>query len=184
MPVSPALRPRAPNAGGVVGVGRRPRERATRLLWTPAYVAIGSNLDDPSAQVEGAFVALRSLPESRLIARSRLYRFSAARSARSAGVRQCGGRFADPPHASCDVASVEADRSGHGPRAADRSLGAAPHRSRFARSRRARFSRSESLDPASSRRACRATSSCILCAISRRRCSCQVAGESAIWRCA
>ena len=41
--------------------------------WTPAYVALGSNLDDPSAQIEGAFVALRSLPESRLIARSRLY---------------------------------------------------------------------------------------------------------------
>ena len=43
-------------------------------LWTPAYIAIGSNLDDPVAQVEAAFVELTSLPQSRLIARSRLYR--------------------------------------------------------------------------------------------------------------
>ncbi len=43
-------------------------------LWVPAYVAIGSNLDDPLAQVEAAFVALASLARSRLVARSRLYR--------------------------------------------------------------------------------------------------------------
>jgi 2-amino-4-hydroxy-6-hydroxymethyldihydropteridine diphosphokinase len=43
-------------------------------LWTPAYIAIGSNLDGPVAQVEAAFVELTSLPQSRLIARSRLYR--------------------------------------------------------------------------------------------------------------
>lgn len=43
-------------------------------LWTPAYVAIGSNLDDPEAQVEAAFQSLTRLKQTRLIARSRLYR--------------------------------------------------------------------------------------------------------------
>lgn len=45
---------------------------ATR--WFPAYVALGSNLDDPPAQVERAFTALAGLRESRLVARSSLYR--------------------------------------------------------------------------------------------------------------
>lgn len=39
-----------------------------------AYVALGSNLDDPRAQVERGFVALQSLPQTSVIARSRLYR--------------------------------------------------------------------------------------------------------------
>jgi 2-amino-4-hydroxy-6-hydroxymethyldihydropteridine diphosphokinase len=43
-------------------------------LWIPAYVAIGSNLDDPLSQVQAAFDALAGLKRSRLIARSRLYR--------------------------------------------------------------------------------------------------------------
>ena len=42
--------------------------------WLPAYIGIGSNMDDPQRQVRGAFQALASLPDSRLIARSRLYR--------------------------------------------------------------------------------------------------------------
>ncbi len=42
-------------------------------LWTPAYIALGSNLDDPRAQVERGFVALETLPSSRLVLRSRLY---------------------------------------------------------------------------------------------------------------
>jgi 2-amino-4-hydroxy-6-hydroxymethyldihydropteridine diphosphokinase len=42
--------------------------------WMPAYIGIGSNMDDPQQQVRGAFQALASLPESLLIARSRLYR--------------------------------------------------------------------------------------------------------------
>ncbi|MEO8307888.1 MAG: 2-amino-4-hydroxy-6-hydroxymethyldihydropteridine diphosphokinase [Pseudomonadota bacterium] len=42
--------------------------------WLPAYIGIGSNLDDPQQQVRGAFQALASLPESLLVARSRLYR--------------------------------------------------------------------------------------------------------------
>jgi 2-amino-4-hydroxy-6-hydroxymethyldihydropteridine diphosphokinase len=43
-------------------------------LQLPAYVGIGSNLDDPTAQVSAAIAALQRLPHSRLIASSRLYR--------------------------------------------------------------------------------------------------------------
>jgi 2-amino-4-hydroxy-6-hydroxymethyldihydropteridine diphosphokinase len=43
-------------------------------LWRPAYVAVGSNLDEPRAQVMAAMERLRALPRSRLEARSRLYR--------------------------------------------------------------------------------------------------------------
>lgn len=45
---------------------------ATR--WIPAYVALGSNLDDPRAQLARAFAALEDLRASRLIARSSVYR--------------------------------------------------------------------------------------------------------------
>ena len=45
---------------------------ATR--WFPAYVALGSNLDDPPAQVAQAFTALAGLRGSRMVARSSLYR--------------------------------------------------------------------------------------------------------------
>lgn len=41
---------------------------------TRAFVALGSNLDDPRAQVLRGFDALSRLPGSRLSARSRLYR--------------------------------------------------------------------------------------------------------------
>ena len=43
-------------------------------LWTPAYVAIGSNLDDPVAQVTGSFAHLAAIRKTKLIARSRLFR--------------------------------------------------------------------------------------------------------------
>ncbi len=42
--------------------------------WIPAYVALGSNLDDPQRQVEAAFDRLAHLAQTRLIARSHLYR--------------------------------------------------------------------------------------------------------------
>lgn len=42
--------------------------------WFPAYVALGSNLDQPVVQIERAFTALAQLPRTRLIARSRLYK--------------------------------------------------------------------------------------------------------------
>jgi 2-amino-4-hydroxy-6-hydroxymethyldihydropteridine diphosphokinase len=42
--------------------------------WCPAYVAIGSNLNDPQAQVQTALVRLASLPQTRSLLRSRLYK--------------------------------------------------------------------------------------------------------------
>jgi 2-amino-4-hydroxy-6-hydroxymethyldihydropteridine diphosphokinase len=42
--------------------------------WVPAYVALGSNLDDPRAQVERALAALDDLPDTRCVLRSSLYR--------------------------------------------------------------------------------------------------------------
>jgi 2-amino-4-hydroxy-6-hydroxymethyldihydropteridine diphosphokinase len=47
---------------------------AGRTHWWPAYVGIGSNLDDPRKQVRSAIEALADLPDSRLIRTSRLYR--------------------------------------------------------------------------------------------------------------
>jgi len=41
--------------------------------WRPAYVAIGSNLDDPQARVLEAFERLAVLPDSAGLRRSRLY---------------------------------------------------------------------------------------------------------------
>jgi 2-amino-4-hydroxy-6-hydroxymethyldihydropteridine diphosphokinase len=41
---------------------------------TVAYVGIGSNLDDPRAQVLGAFEELDRLPHTRVVRRSSLYR--------------------------------------------------------------------------------------------------------------
>lgn len=38
-----------------------------------AFVALGSNLDDPQSQVKKGFSALASLPETQLLARSSLY---------------------------------------------------------------------------------------------------------------
>ncbi len=48
----------------------------TETHWIPVYVALGSNLDDPGAQIERAFEALAALPGSRLVLRSSLYRSS------------------------------------------------------------------------------------------------------------
>jgi len=46
----------------------------TTLLWRPAYVAIGSNLNDPQARVLEAFERLATLRATRAVLRSRLYR--------------------------------------------------------------------------------------------------------------
>lgn len=45
-------------------------------VWTPAYVAIGANLDDPLARVAESFGHLAALRSTTLVARSRLYRSS------------------------------------------------------------------------------------------------------------
>ncbi len=42
--------------------------------WIPAYVGVGSNLGDSRARVEAAFDALGAIADTRLVARSRLYR--------------------------------------------------------------------------------------------------------------
>jgi 2-amino-4-hydroxy-6-hydroxymethyldihydropteridine diphosphokinase len=44
-----------------------------RPHWWPAYVGIGSNLDDPRRQVRSAFEALARVSNSRLVGSSRLY---------------------------------------------------------------------------------------------------------------
>lgn len=41
--------------------------------WLPAYVGVGSNLDQPREQVERALEALAKIPRSRLVVRSPLY---------------------------------------------------------------------------------------------------------------
>ncbi len=43
-------------------------------VWVPAYIGVGSNLGDSQARVLAAFEALRGLPQTQLIATSRLYR--------------------------------------------------------------------------------------------------------------
>jgi 2-amino-4-hydroxy-6-hydroxymethyldihydropteridine diphosphokinase len=43
------------------------------MLWHPAYVGLGSNLDDPAAQVRRALLALGQLPGTRLLRQSSLY---------------------------------------------------------------------------------------------------------------
>lgn len=42
--------------------------------WQPAYIALGSNLDEPREQVARGFEHLATLPKTQLIARSPLYR--------------------------------------------------------------------------------------------------------------
>jgi 2-amino-4-hydroxy-6-hydroxymethyldihydropteridine diphosphokinase len=43
-------------------------------MWTPAYIAIGSNLRDPTQQVLAGFEMLATLPKTLLVLRSKLYR--------------------------------------------------------------------------------------------------------------
>ena len=43
-------------------------------VWRPAYVAIGSNLNQPRVQVNDAFARLAALPATHSLLRSRLYR--------------------------------------------------------------------------------------------------------------
>ena len=41
--------------------------------WIPAYVGVGSNLNDPAQQVRRAFAALEQIPDTRLVSTSALY---------------------------------------------------------------------------------------------------------------
>ena len=42
-------------------------------VWQPAYIAVGSNLNDPRAQVVKAFAAIAALPGTRVVVTSPLY---------------------------------------------------------------------------------------------------------------
>jgi len=42
-------------------------------LWHPAYIGVGSNLDDPHARILGAFKALAGLPKTRVVLTSPVY---------------------------------------------------------------------------------------------------------------
>ena len=42
--------------------------------WYPAYIGLGSNLNDPSRQLESTFELLDAIPATRLMKRSSLYR--------------------------------------------------------------------------------------------------------------
>jgi 2-amino-4-hydroxy-6-hydroxymethyldihydropteridine diphosphokinase len=57
-----------------VTVTLAPGGATTGARWYPAYVALGSNLDNPQAQLWRAFDALATLPDSRLVLRSPCYR--------------------------------------------------------------------------------------------------------------
>jgi len=43
------------------------------MLWHPAYVGLGSNLDGPAGQVRKALAALAEIPATRLVRHSSLY---------------------------------------------------------------------------------------------------------------
>jgi 2-amino-4-hydroxy-6-hydroxymethyldihydropteridine diphosphokinase len=59
---------------GAVGPRGRPDGRPLMDLWHPAYIGVGSNLDDPRAQVLSAFAELAKLPSTRVIVTSPIYR--------------------------------------------------------------------------------------------------------------
>jgi 2-amino-4-hydroxy-6-hydroxymethyldihydropteridine diphosphokinase len=42
-------------------------------LWQPAYIALGSNLNEPAAQIRAAVERIRALPQTRFYALSPLY---------------------------------------------------------------------------------------------------------------
>ncbi len=45
----------------------------TGRSWTPAFVGLGSNLDDPPRQLDAATAALERIPDTRLVAVARRY---------------------------------------------------------------------------------------------------------------
>ena len=47
---------------------------STALLWTPAYIGLGSNLDEPARQIDAAVAGLEQLLDTVLVAVSRRYR--------------------------------------------------------------------------------------------------------------
>jgi len=72
------VQPRLP-AAAAAAVGAAERHEVKRAAsmpgssWRPAYVAVGSNLNQPRHQVGDAFERLAGLPDTRLELRSRIY---------------------------------------------------------------------------------------------------------------
>lgn len=63
------------HAGAGAGVvPRNPDLTRMAKVWVPAYVGVGSNLDDPLQQVRAALAQLAQLPECRLVLHSPAYR--------------------------------------------------------------------------------------------------------------
>jgi 2-amino-4-hydroxy-6-hydroxymethyldihydropteridine diphosphokinase len=93
------------------------------MPWHPAYVGLGSNLDDPAQQVRRALVALSELPDTRLYRKSSLY-----------GSRPLGG-LAQPAYVNA-VAGLLTQLGVHplfdALRALEIRLGRAPERVRWA----------------------------------------------------
>jgi 2-amino-4-hydroxy-6-hydroxymethyldihydropteridine diphosphokinase len=73
--VQPRKVRRRHRAGGDVVVDAAGRRAVSRMrpLWRPAYVAVGSNLNQPRQRVIEAFERLATLRETRLELRSRTY---------------------------------------------------------------------------------------------------------------
>jgi 2-amino-4-hydroxy-6-hydroxymethyldihydropteridine diphosphokinase len=74
---SPPAKP-AQSAAAVAAAGDKRAtpvnaSRDTFPIWQPAYIGLGSNLDDPRAQILRAVEKLRALPNTRVIALSKLY---------------------------------------------------------------------------------------------------------------
>src|SRR5258708_3185422 len=75
------VQPRLPAAAAaaVDAAERRAVKRAAFMSqrpgspWRPAYVAVGSNLNQPRRQIGDAFERLAALPDTRLELRSRIY---------------------------------------------------------------------------------------------------------------
>ena len=60
--------------GVVVGRQRDYGRSVSTRRWIPAYVGLGSNLDEPPLQIARAFEALEQLADTRVVLRSRRYR--------------------------------------------------------------------------------------------------------------
>jgi 2-amino-4-hydroxy-6-hydroxymethyldihydropteridine diphosphokinase len=92
------------------------------MLWYPAYVGLGSNLDEPALQVRRALTALAGLPQTRLLRCSHLYRSSPM------------GPVAQPDFVNAVaglLTQLEASRFFGALRALERELGRLPPRERW-----------------------------------------------------
>ena len=123
---------RLPAAGAAAAgaAGRRAPRGGMSSFWRPAYVAIGSNLDHPRAQVTEAFARLADTAGDGLVAAFATLQDPPYGPAGSAGLRERGGGILDPVTRAGTARGAAADRTGHGPRT-PRALGTARDRFGF-----------------------------------------------------